>query len=98
MKQIRLDTSSIPKHVTDALCADLLKAIRGYIRNDPEGAKALEERGKALFQRISDKETQKDETEYIECVYARPADNNLDLPESGSNLVAETKIMLDEHR
>ena len=98
MKQIRLDTSSIPKHVTDALCADLLKSIREYIRNDPEGAKALEERGKALFQRIAAKETQEDETEYVECIYARPADNNPDLPESGSNLVVETKIMLDEHR
>ena len=53
MKQIRLDTSSIPKHVTDALCADLLKSIREYIRNDPEGAKALEERGNALFQRLA---------------------------------------------
>lgn len=98
MKQIRLDTSSIPKHVTDALCADLLKSIREYIRNDPEGAKALEERGKALFQRIAAKEAEKDETEYIECVYAIPKDNNLDLPKSGSDLAVETKIMLDEHR
>lgn len=58
MAEIKVDTANIPKHISDALCEDLLKSMKEYIRNNPGAAEALEERGRALFQRIAAKKAQ----------------------------------------
>lgn len=60
MAEIRVDTANIPQHIADALCEDLMKSIKEYIKNNPGAAEALEERGRALFQRIADKKAQKE--------------------------------------
>ena len=48
MDDIKVDTANIP----------LLKSIKEYIRKNPGAAQALEERGRALFQRIAAKKAQ----------------------------------------
>lgn len=49
MADIQVDTANIPQHISDAICDDLLKSIKEYIRKNPGAAQALEERGRALF-------------------------------------------------
>ena len=59
MAEIKINTANIPKYVADALCADLLKAIREYIRNNPGGAEELAERGRAYRKNIAAQEAEK---------------------------------------
>ena len=54
MDDIKVDTANIPQHISDAICDDLLKSIK----ENPGAAQALEERGRALFQRIAAKKAQ----------------------------------------
>lgn len=93
MTKVRINTANIPKYVTDAICADLLKSIKEYIRNNPGAAEELEERGRKFFQRTAEKETQqKDEPGYITLEYEDSDDTHVYV--SGSCLVVETKLNL----
>ncbi len=58
MAEIKVDTANIPQYISDAICSDLLKSVREYIRNNPGAAEALEQRGKALFERIAARKSQ----------------------------------------
>ena len=58
MADIQVDTANIPQYISDAICDDLLKSIKEYIRKNPGAAQALEERGRVLFQRIAAKKAQ----------------------------------------
>lgn len=59
MSEIKVDTANIPQHIADALCEDLLKSIKEYIRNNPGAAEELERRGREVFRRIKENEDTK---------------------------------------
>lgn len=62
MAETELDTTKIPQYITDALCRDLLKSFKDYIRKNPEAAKTLEERGRAIFERVAAQEAEENKT------------------------------------